>query len=45
MNKRIDMMRARLVTDKNPIAIEKLRITLETEAQNADDARFCPAKP
>ena len=37
MNKRIDMMRARLVTDKNPIAIEKLRITLETEAQNAYD--------
>jgi pyruvate-formate lyase len=34
MSKRIDMMRDRLVTDKNPICIEKFKIVLETEAKN-----------
>ncbi|HVN97152.1 MAG TPA: pyruvate formate lyase family protein [Syntrophorhabdaceae bacterium] len=35
MSKRIDMMRERLVTDKNPICIEKFKVILETEAENA----------
>jgi pyruvate-formate lyase len=35
MSKRIEMMRERLVTDKNPICIEKFKIILETEAENA----------
>jgi len=34
MSKRIDMIRGRLVRDKNPICIEKFKITLETEAEN-----------
>lgn len=35
MNSRIEMMRDRLVTDKNPICINKFKIILETEAENA----------
>ncbi len=35
MSTRIDMMRNRLVTDKNPICIEKFKIILQTEAENA----------
>src|SRR5512145_1591691 len=35
MSKRIEMMRDRLVTDKNPIGIEKFKIILQTEAENA----------
>ena len=35
MSKRIEMMRDRLVTDKNPICIEKFKIILQTEAENA----------
>jgi pyruvate-formate lyase len=34
MSKRIDMMRDRLITDKNPICIERFKITLETEEEN-----------
>jgi pyruvate-formate lyase len=35
MNKRIEMMRDRLIIDKNPICIEKFKIILQTEAENA----------
>jgi len=35
MSNRIEMMKNRLVTDKNPICIDKFRIILETEAENA----------
>ena len=35
MSKRIEMMRDRLITDKNPICIEKFKIILQTEAENA----------
>jgi pyruvate-formate lyase len=35
MNKRIEMMKKRLVTDKNPICIEKFKVILKTEAENA----------
>jgi formate C-acetyltransferase len=35
MSKRIEMMRDRLVTDKNPICVEKFKIILQTEAENA----------
>jgi pyruvate-formate lyase len=35
MSKRIQMMKDRLITDKNPICIEKFKMILRTEAENA----------
>ncbi|MFC1864094.1 hypothetical protein ACFL1Z_09115, partial [Thermodesulfobacteriota bacterium] len=35
MSSRIEMMRDHLITDKNPICINKFKIILETEAENA----------
>ena len=35
MNKRIEMMKNRLVTDKNHICINKFKTILKTEAENA----------